>query len=35
MVLFQKILHNETALAIERRLPWAGKLMVVVPARVT
>jgi amino acid transporter len=32
---YQRILHNETAFAIERRLQWAGKLMVVVPARVT
>lgn len=31
---YQRILHNETAFAIERRLQWAGKLMVVVPARV-
>ena len=32
---YQRILHNETAFAIERRLQWAGKLMVVIPARVT
>lgn len=31
---YQRILHNETAYALERRLQWAGKLMVVVPARV-
>ncbi len=31
---YQRILHNETAYALERRLQWAGQLMVVVPARV-
>jgi len=29
------MLHNETAMAIQRRLQWAGKTVVVVPARVT
>lgn len=32
---YQKILHNESAMAIQRRLQWAGKTVVVVPARVT
>jgi amino acid transporter len=32
---FQNILHNETAMAIQKRLQWAGKTVVVVPARVT
>jgi K+ transporter len=30
-----KVLHNETAMAIQRRLQWVGKTVVVVPARVT
>ncbi len=32
---YQVLLHNETAMAIQKRLQWAGKTMVVVPARVT
>jgi amino acid transporter len=32
---YQNILHNETAMAIQKRLQWAGKTVVVVPARVT
>jgi amino acid transporter len=30
---YQRILHNETALAIQKRLQQAGRLLVVVPAR--
>ncbi len=32
---FQKILHNETAFAIQKRLQWDGKTVVVVPARIS
>ena len=32
---YQPILHNETAFALQKGLQWAGKLMVVVPAKVT
>jgi hypothetical protein len=32
---YQHILHNETAVAIQKRLYWAGGTMVVLPARVT
>lgn len=32
---YQPILHNETAFALQKRLQWAGKTVVVVPARVT
>jgi amino acid transporter len=32
---FQRFLHNETALAIQKRLYWAGATMVVLPAKVT
>ena len=32
---YQKILHNETASAIQKRLYWLGATMVVLPARVT
>jgi len=32
---YQSLLHNETAMAIQKRLQWAGKTVVVVPARVT
>lgn len=32
---YQQILHNETAFALQRRLQWAGKTVVVAPARVT
>ncbi len=31
---YQRLLHNETAFAIQRRLQWAGRMMVVVPARI-
>jgi K+ transporter len=31
---YQRILHNETAFAIQKRLQWAGRAMVIVPARV-
>ena len=31
---WQRLLHNETALAIQRRLQWAGRTMVIMPARV-
>jgi hypothetical protein len=31
---YQRLLHNETALAIQNRLFWAGKTMVILPARV-
>jgi len=31
---YHRLLHNETALAIERRLRWAGKTMVTIPIRV-
>jgi len=31
---FQKILHNETAFAIQKRLQWDGKTVVIVPARI-
>ena len=32
---YQRLLHNETALSIQKRLYWAGATMVVLPARVT
>jgi hypothetical protein len=32
---FQKLLHNETAFAIQKRLQFAGQTMVILPARVT
>lgn len=32
---YQTILHNETAFAIMKRLQWAGKTVVVLPARVS
>ncbi len=32
---YQNILHNETAFAVQRRLQWAGKSVVVIPARVS
>jgi len=32
---YQRLLHNETAFAIQRRLQWAGMTMVILPARVT
>jgi amino acid transporter len=31
---FQHLLHNETAFAIQKRLQWSGKTMVILPARV-
>jgi hypothetical protein len=31
---YQRVLHNETALAIEKRLQWAGHTMAILPARV-
>jgi amino acid transporter len=31
---FQRLLHNETAYAIQKRLHWAGQTMVILPARV-
>jgi len=33
-LLFQKILHNETAFAIQRRLQWNGITTVILPVRV-
>jgi hypothetical protein len=32
---YQTLLHNETAFALQKRLQWAGRMVVVVPARVT
>jgi hypothetical protein len=32
---YQHLLHNETALAIQKRLYWLGATMVVLPAKVT
>lgn len=32
---YQRLLHNETAAAIQKRLYWHGHVMVVLPARVT
>jgi amino acid transporter len=31
---FQRLLHNETAYSIQKRLQWAGQTMVILPARV-
>jgi hypothetical protein len=31
---YHRLLHNETALAVERRLRWVGKTMVTLPIRV-
>ncbi|MFL5493155.1 MAG: APC family permease [Gemmatimonadales bacterium] len=31
---YQRVLHNETALAIQKRLQWAGRTMVMMPIRV-
>ncbi len=31
---YQRLLHNETAYAIQKRLQWAGHTMVILPARV-
>jgi hypothetical protein len=30
---YQRILHNETAFAIQKRLQWVGQTMVIIPAR--
>ncbi len=30
---YQRILHNETAFAVQKRLQWAGQTMVILPAR--
>ncbi|HEU4339114.1 MAG TPA: hypothetical protein VFS19_03520 [Planctomycetota bacterium] len=32
---FQALLHNETAYALQKRLQWAGRMVVIVPAKVT
>lgn len=32
---YQRLLHNETAFALQRRLQWAGLTMIIVPARMT
>ena len=32
---YHRLLHNETALAVEKRLRWAGRTMVTMPIRVT
>ena len=31
---YHRLLHNETALSLQKRLHWAGKTMVTLPARV-
>ncbi len=31
---YDRLLHNETALAIQKRLQWAGKTVVTLPVRV-
>jgi hypothetical protein len=31
---YQRILHNETAFAIQKRLQWLGQTMVIIPARI-
>jgi hypothetical protein len=31
---YHRLLHNETALAVEKRLRWVGKTMVTLPVRV-
>lgn len=31
---YQPLLHNETAFALQKRLHWAGQIMVVMPARI-
>ena len=31
---YQRVLHNETAFAVQKRLQWAGQTMVILPARV-
>jgi hypothetical protein len=32
---YQRLLHNETALAIQKRLYWLGATMVILPAKVS
>ncbi|MFN7955914.1 MAG: APC family permease [bacterium] len=32
---YQRILHNETALALQKRLQWDGHTMVIIPARIS
>jgi hypothetical protein len=32
---YHRLLHNETALAIQKRLQWVGRVLVVLPARVS
>ena len=32
---YQRLLHNETALALQKRLQWDGHTMVIIPARIT
>ena len=32
---YQRILHNETALALQKRLKWDGHTMVIIPVRIT
>ena len=31
---YQRLLHNQTAFAVQQRLQWAGRTMVILPARV-
>ena len=31
---FQHLLHNDTAFALQKRLQWRGRTMVILPARV-
>jgi len=31
---YQRLLHNETAFAIQKRLQWIGRTMVIIPARI-
>lgn len=31
---YQRLLHNETAFSVQKRLQWAGRTMVILPARV-
>lgn len=33
--MFRRLLHNQTASAIQRRLQWAGRNLVILPARVS
>ena len=30
---YHRLLHNETAYTIQKRMQWAGKTMVILPAR--